>query len=151
MVQPEGRPWRTIDRYVPSRVEIVLPFGQVGDDDDNVGTPIAQIPPNHVYGSGHHPHVIGIQIWRAGQQTAVDVHPGQVPQDLKLVTWGAVQASDSLELDLSRPDLDFAELAKGMGVPAARATTADELVTALERGLTEPGPFLVDAVLPPRL
>jgi acetolactate synthase I/II/III large subunit len=54
-------------------------------------------------------------------------------------------------LDLSRPDLDFAALAKGMGVPAARATTADELVTALERGLSEPGPFLVDAVLPPRL
>jgi acetolactate synthase-1/2/3 large subunit len=54
-------------------------------------------------------------------------------------------------LDLSRPDLDFAELANGMGVPAARAATADELVTALERGLTEPGPFLVDAVLPPRL
>ena len=54
-------------------------------------------------------------------------------------------------LDLSRPDLDFAALAKGMGVPAARATTADELVTALERGLVEPGPFLVDAVLPPRL
>jgi acetolactate synthase-1/2/3 large subunit len=54
-------------------------------------------------------------------------------------------------LDLSRPDLDFAALAEGMGVPAARATTADELVTALERGLAEPGPFLVDAVLPPRL
>jgi acetolactate synthase-1/2/3 large subunit len=54
-------------------------------------------------------------------------------------------------LDLSRPDLDFAALANGMGVPAARATTADELVTALERGLAEPGPFLVDAVLPPRL
>src|SRR5206468_10118704 len=54
-------------------------------------------------------------------------------------------------LDLSRPDLDFAELARGMGVPAARATTADELVTALERGLAEPGPFLIDAVLPPRL
>ena len=54
-------------------------------------------------------------------------------------------------LDLSRPDLDFAALAKGMGVPAASATTADELVTALERGLAEPGPFLVDAVLPPRL
>src|SRR6266700_2863635 len=52
-------------------------------------------------------------------------------------------------LDLSRPDLDFVALANGMGVPAARATTADELVTALERGLTEPGPFLVDAVLPP--
>jgi acetolactate synthase I/II/III large subunit len=36
-------------------------------------------------------------------------------------------------------------------VPAARATTADDVVTALERGLAEPGPFLVDAVLPPRL
>jgi acetolactate synthase-1/2/3 large subunit len=54
-------------------------------------------------------------------------------------------------LDLSRPDLDFAALAEGMGVPAARATTADELVIALERGLADPGPFLVDAVLPPRL
>jgi len=54
-------------------------------------------------------------------------------------------------LDLSRPDLDFTALAQGMGVPAARATTADELVTALGRGLTEPGPYLVDAVLPPRL
>jgi acetolactate synthase-1/2/3 large subunit len=53
-------------------------------------------------------------------------------------------------LDLSRPDLDFVALAKGMGVPAARATTADEVVTALERGLDDPGPFLVDAVLPPR-
>jgi acetolactate synthase-1/2/3 large subunit len=51
-------------------------------------------------------------------------------------------------LDLSRPDLDFAALAQGMGVPAARATTADELVTALERGIAEPGPYLVDAVLP---
>jgi acetolactate synthase I/II/III large subunit len=54
-------------------------------------------------------------------------------------------------LDLSRPDIDFATLAQGMGVPAARATTADEFVTALERGLAEPGPFLVDAVLPARL
>ncbi len=54
-------------------------------------------------------------------------------------------------LDLSRPDLDFATLAQGMGVPAARATTADDLVAALERGLAEPGPYLVDAVLPARL
>jgi acetolactate synthase I/II/III large subunit len=54
-------------------------------------------------------------------------------------------------LDLSRPDLDFAALANGMGVEAARATTADELVAALERGLASPGPYLVDAVLPARL
>jgi acetolactate synthase-1/2/3 large subunit len=54
-------------------------------------------------------------------------------------------------LDLSRPDLDFASLAKGMGVDAVRATTAEEVTTALERALTEPGPHLVDAVIPPSL
>jgi acetolactate synthase-1/2/3 large subunit len=54
-------------------------------------------------------------------------------------------------LDLSRPDLDFAALANGMGVEAARATTADEVVAGLERGLASPGPYLVDAVLPARL
>src|SRR5690606_8357710 len=30
-------------------------------------------------------------------------------------------------LDLSRPDLDFVSLSQGLGVPATRATTADEL------------------------
>ena len=39
----------------------------------------------------------------------------------------------------------------GMGVDAARATTAEEVVAALERGLASPGPYLVDAVLPARL
>jgi acetolactate synthase I/II/III large subunit len=51
-------------------------------------------------------------------------------------------------LDLSRPDLDFVALATGLGVPAARAATADELVTQLERSLAEPGPSLVEVVLP---
>src|SRR5439155_8673758 len=43
-------------------------------------------------------------------------------------------------LDLSRPDLDFAALATGMGVDAARATTAEEFTVQLERALAEPGP-----------
>ncbi|HEX4081809.1 MAG TPA: acetolactate synthase large subunit, partial [Acidimicrobiales bacterium] len=51
-------------------------------------------------------------------------------------------------LDLSRPDLDFVALATGLGVPAVRAATADELVTQLERSLAEPGPSLVEVVLP---
>jgi acetolactate synthase-1/2/3 large subunit len=51
-------------------------------------------------------------------------------------------------LELSSPDLDFVALAQGMGVPAARATTAEELVVHLERALHEPGPHLVEAVLP---
>jgi acetolactate synthase-1/2/3 large subunit len=51
-------------------------------------------------------------------------------------------------LDLSRPDLDFVALAAGLGVPAARATSADELVAQLERSLAEPGPGLIEVVLP---
>jgi acetolactate synthase I/II/III large subunit len=50
-------------------------------------------------------------------------------------------------LDLAHPPLDFTSLARGLGVPAARATTAGELVAALERSLAEPGPSLVEAVL----
>ena len=50
-------------------------------------------------------------------------------------------------LDLSRPDLDFVALATGMGVPASRAHTADELAQQLQQALATPGPHLVDAVL----
>jgi acetolactate synthase-1/2/3 large subunit len=49
--------------------------------------------------------------------------------------------------DLSRPDLDWVQLARGMGVDAARATTADEFSRALAQGLNEQGPYLVEAVL----
>jgi acetolactate synthase-1/2/3 large subunit len=51
-------------------------------------------------------------------------------------------------LDLSRPDLDFVALARGMGVDAVRPSDAEELTAALERALAEPGPHLVEAVLP---
>jgi acetolactate synthase-1/2/3 large subunit len=50
-------------------------------------------------------------------------------------------------LDIARPDLDFAAMAQGMGVPASRATTAEEFTVALERALGEEGPVLVEAVL----
>ena len=52
-------------------------------------------------------------------------------------------------LDLSRPDIDFVSLSQGLGVPATRATTADELVDQLGRALSTPGPALIDAVVPP--
>ena len=54
-------------------------------------------------------------------------------------------------LDLTRPDLDFVSLARGMGVEAARAETAEELAGQLERGLASSGPYLVEAVLPSAL
>jgi acetolactate synthase-1/2/3 large subunit len=49
--------------------------------------------------------------------------------------------------DLSAPPLDWVALAKGMGVPGARAEDADTLVRELERALGEPGPSLIEAVL----
>ena len=52
-------------------------------------------------------------------------------------------------LDLSRPDLDFVALATGMGVPAGRARTPGELAALLRRSLAEPGPGLIEAVVPP--
>ncbi len=52
-------------------------------------------------------------------------------------------------LDLSRPDLDFVSLATGLGVPATRATTAEELTAQLERALASRGPSLIEAVVPP--
>jgi acetolactate synthase-1/2/3 large subunit len=52
-------------------------------------------------------------------------------------------------LDLTRPGLDFTALAAGMGVPASRATTAGEFASQLQRALAEPGPHLIEAVVPP--
>ncbi|PRX49126.1 acetolactate synthase-1/2/3 large subunit [Prauserella shujinwangii] len=54
-------------------------------------------------------------------------------------------------LDLSGPDLDFVRIAEGMGVPATRATTAEELAEQFRRALAEPGPHLIDAMVPPIL
>jgi acetolactate synthase-1/2/3 large subunit len=51
-------------------------------------------------------------------------------------------------LDLTRPPIDFVKLAEGMGVPARRAQTAEELADALQAGFAAPGPHLVEAVVP---
>jgi len=45
----------------------------------------------------------------------------------------------------------FVALARGMGVDGTRAETAEEFVTALEHALAEPGPHLIDAIIPARL
>lgn len=51
-------------------------------------------------------------------------------------------------LDIGRPDLDFVALATGMGVPASRASTAEELADQFSKALTEPGPHLIEAMVP---
>ncbi len=47
-------------------------------------------------------------------------------------------------LDLTDPELDFCDLARGMGVPARRVENAEDLVTALEGGFAEAGPTLIE-------
>ncbi|MBV9320678.1 MAG: hypothetical protein JO106_12350, partial [Mycobacterium sp.] len=54
-------------------------------------------------------------------------------------------------LDLTHPAMDFVKLAEGMGVPARRVTTAEEFADALRAAFAEPGPHLIDAVVPSML
>ena len=51
-------------------------------------------------------------------------------------------------LDLTNPTMDFVRMAEGMGVPARRVDTAEELADALRWALSEPGPHLIEAVMP---
>ena len=51
-------------------------------------------------------------------------------------------------LDLSAPELDFAKIAEGMGVPSSRVHTCEEFAQALQQAIAEPGPHLIDAVVP---
>jgi acetolactate synthase-1/2/3 large subunit len=48
--------------------------------------------------------------------------------------------------DIGNPDIDWAMLAKSMGVPSATARDATELAALLKRSYDEPGPFLIQAV-----
>lgn len=50
-------------------------------------------------------------------------------------------------LELGRPDLDWCALARGMGVEAARADSAERFDTLLQSALAQRGPFLIEAVL----
>lgn len=49
--------------------------------------------------------------------------------------------------DLTRPAIDWVELAKGFGVPACSVRTDSEFAAAFARTLAEPGPSLIEAVL----
>jgi acetolactate synthase-1/2/3 large subunit len=44
--------------------------------------------------------------------------------------------------------MDFVALSQGMGVPARRVTTAEDFADALRAAFAEPGPHLIDAVVP---
>ena len=48
--------------------------------------------------------------------------------------------------DLSHPDIQFAEIAHGMGVEAMRVERKEDIVIAIEKALSHKGPFLLDVV-----
>lgn len=52
------------------------------------------------------------------------------------------------QLDLSQPEIDFVSIANGMGMPAVRSQTSKELKKALENAFSQPGPHLIEAVVP---
>lgn len=61
---------------------------------------------------------------------------------------GTNPGPDALDmLDLTRPNLDFVSLAHGMGVPGVRVEDARELYRTMASAVTQPGPFLIEAIL----
>ncbi|BBY53201.1 acetolactate synthase large subunit [Mycobacterium koreense] len=59
---------------------------------------------------------------------------------------GGPKAADLL--DLRRPEMDFAEIAAGFGVPATVAVSCEDLADQFAAALTAPGPHLIDARIP---
>ena len=52
-------------------------------------------------------------------------------------------------LDLSKPSLNWQEIAQGMGVSASRADSAEEFCTQFEAAMNSKGPHLIEALVKP--
>lgn len=52
-----------------------------------------------------------------------------------------------LSFDLSKPELSFVEMARGMGVAAVRVEKPEQIAPAIKQALAHDGPFLIDVVL----
>jgi benzoylformate decarboxylase len=64
--------------------------------------------------------------------------------------WGeqGIAAHDfPLSFDLSKPEINFADMSRSMGVPAIRVTKQAEIEPAIEAALAHDGPFLLDVLL----
>ncbi|MDA8658894.1 acetolactate synthase large subunit [Luminiphilus sp.] len=55
------------------------------------------------------------------------------------------------QLDLSGPNLDFVEIGNGMGMSSVRVDTCEDFASELQQALTEPGPHLIEVVIPPTI
>ena len=67
--------------------------------------------------------------------------------ELRSVGAGVPGVNASRMLDIDQPALQWTQLAAGMGVPSARATSAEAFSDVLRAALSQRGPFLVEAVL----
>ncbi len=54
-------------------------------------------------------------------------------------------------MDLTEPDLDFVEMARGMGVEGRRITSPDEIGPAIESALEKNVPYLLDVIIDGRI
>lgn len=84
-----------------------------------------------VYNNGAY-DILRLELQRVGAEGA----PGPKAQQL---------------LDLTGPRMDFVKIAEGMGVPARRVGTAEEFADALRAAFDEPGPHLIEAMVPSML
>ncbi|HKU42529.1 MAG TPA: acetolactate synthase large subunit [Polyangiales bacterium] len=69
--------------------------------------------------------------------------------NIELMRVGASAAGERAKsmFDLSRPDLDFVAMARGMGVNAVRPDSADSFHRAFERAMKERGPHLIECLV----
>ena len=52
------------------------------------------------------------------------------------------------QLDLGNPDVDFVALGTGLGIASRRVDTAEELTQVLDQAIADPGPHLIEVVIP---
>jgi acetolactate synthase-1/2/3 large subunit len=78
--------------------------------------------------ANHSYRILGIELGRTGAG-----NPGPAASKL---------------LGLGDPAIDWVSLAKGLGVPGVRCETAGEFDAAFARAMAEPGPRLIEAVIP---
>lgn len=60
---------------------------------------------------------------------------------------GVAKHDYPLSFDLSKPQLRFADIARGMGVAAATVETPEQIGPAIKEALSHNGPFVIDLVL----
>jgi acetolactate synthase-1/2/3 large subunit len=67
--------------------------------------------------------------------------------ELARVGAGRPTAKTLSMLDLSRPDIDWVNIAQGMGVPATKANTAEEFHQQFAQAMATEGPRLIEAMV----